>query len=55
MVLGCATSLRNAFVGLDILVAAGHHIVVRVVVGFFTILMPHFQIVNQFVLADLVA
>ena len=29
-----------------------YHIVVRVVVGFLTVLVPHFKIVHEFVLAD---
>ena len=53
-VLVLATALRDSFHRFAVLIST-QHIVVRVIVRFFAVLVPHFQVVNEFVLADFAA
>ena len=46
-----AAALGDPLRRLAILIST-QHIVVRVIVGFFAILVPHFQVVNEFILAN---
>ena len=45
------TALRDPLHRFAVLIST-QHIVVRVIVRFFAILVPHFQVLNEFVLAD---